>query len=76
MILYNGGNCDDSCELFARENPQTLRGALPFEQESSGGKLRGYPPRNADSRPPDYKALLEFDRLVCYGALLARLPNV
>ena len=61
MILYNGGNLDDSCELL-HAKLATLRGALPIEQESSGGKLRGYPPRNADSRPPDYKDLLEFGR--------------
>jgi hypothetical protein len=61
VILYNGGNLDDSCELL-HAKLATLRGAPPIEQESSGGKLRGYPPRNPDSRPPDYKGLLEFDR--------------
>jgi len=49
--LYNGGNSDDSCELL-QAKLATLREALPNEQESSGGKLRGYPPRNGDSRPP------------------------
>jgi hypothetical protein len=47
-----------------------------LNRKVAAGKLRGYPPRNPDSRPPDYKGLLEFDRLVCYGPLLARLPNV